>query len=107
MENNAFALTTLAQLQAYVAEVELCRGFAAESVQDKCLLLTEEVGELCKAIRKHHTDIKMATDAKSQNVGEELADVLMYVLAIANKTGTNLSEALAAKEAKNEQRKWA
>ncbi len=98
---------TLAQLQAYVAEVELRRGFAAETVQDKCLLLAEEVGELCKAIRKHHTSITTATDAKPQNVAEELADVLMYVLAIANKTEINLAEALIAKETKNEQRKWA
>ncbi|TKW61488.1 MAG: hypothetical protein DI628_02380 [Blastochloris viridis] len=99
--------STLTQLQAYVAEVELRRGFASESIQDKCLLLTEEVGELCKAIRKHHTSIKMANDAKPQNVAEELADVLMYVLAIANKTGINLAEALVEKETKNEQRKWA
>lgn len=102
-----FSHATLTQLQAYVAEVELRRGFASESVQDKCLLLAEEVGELCKAVRKHHTSITTATDAKPQNVGEELADVLMYVLAIANKTEINLGEALLAKETKNEQRKWA
>ncbi len=99
--------STLQQLQVYVAEIELRRGFAAETVQDKCLLLTEEVGELCKAIRKHHTSIKMASDAASQNVGEELADVLMYVLALANKTGVNLADALVAKEEKNEKRTWA
>lgn len=104
---NRLAQSTLVQLQAYVADMEIRRGFATESVQDKCLLLTEEVGELCKAIRKNHTSIKTDVNSAGQNVGEELADVLMYLLAIANKTEVDLGAALTAKEAKNEQRKWA
>lgn len=97
---------TLADLQAYATKIEAERGFDSESLQDKCMLLTEEVGELMKAIRKHHTTIKTATDAKPQSVSEELADVLSYVLHIANKTGVDLAEALAAKETKNLQRVW-
>jgi NTP pyrophosphatase (non-canonical NTP hydrolase) len=104
---NHLTHATLTQLQAYVADMELRRGFSTESAQDKCLLLTEEVGELCKAIRKHHTAIKTDVSANPQNVGDELADVLIYLLSIANITKVDLGEALVAKETKNEQRKWA
>lgn len=101
-----FSGYSLADLQAYAKKIEAERGFDSESLQDKCMLLTEEVGELMKAIRKHHTTIKTATDAKPQNVAEELSDVLSYVLHIANKTGTNLADAMAAKETKNLMRVW-
>ncbi|MGW5689332.1 hypothetical protein [Nonomuraea sp. NPDC003754] len=47
-------------------------------------------------------------DPKSQvgPVGHELADVLIYVAAIANRAGIDLAEALRAKEEINEARVW-
>ena len=35
---------TLADLQAYIAEMEVERGFSDQSTIEKCLLLGEEVG---------------------------------------------------------------
>jgi NTP pyrophosphatase (non-canonical NTP hydrolase) len=101
-----FTPFTLADFAAYAKRIEAERGFDGESLQDKCMLLTEEVGELMKAIRKHHTAIKTAADAAPQNVAEELADVFSYVLHIANKTGTDLAAALRDKELKNLKRSW-
>jgi NTP pyrophosphatase (non-canonical NTP hydrolase) len=43
---------TLADLQTYVREVEVERGFDEQTVFHKCLLLGEEMGELFKAIGK-------------------------------------------------------
>ncbi len=39
-------------------------------------------------------------------LGEELADVLIYLAAIANREGIDLSQALREKEALNETRTW-
>jgi hypothetical protein len=41
---------TLGDLQAYIRDIEVRRGFADESVLQKCLLMGEEVGELYKAV---------------------------------------------------------
>jgi NTP pyrophosphatase (non-canonical NTP hydrolase) len=48
---------TLADVQTYVSQLEVERGFNDESVMQKCLLLGEEVGELFKAVRKTHAGI--------------------------------------------------
>ena len=42
----------LTDFQTYVAKLETERGFADQSVRDKCLLLGEEIGELFKSVRK-------------------------------------------------------
>ena len=53
--------TSLKQLQNYVDEMVNIRGFADETPQDCLLLLTEELGELAKEVRKSHTHIKNDT----------------------------------------------
>jgi NTP pyrophosphatase (non-canonical NTP hydrolase) len=97
--------STLSQLQAHVAQAELARGFLAQSAADKCLLLGEEVGELFKAVRKTSG---LAIDPQSYvgDVGSELADILNYLLAIANRYDIDLGEAFVSKEALNETRTW-
>ena len=44
--------TSLDSLQAYVEEMVNVRGFSDETPQDCLLLLTEELGELAKEVRK-------------------------------------------------------
>lgn len=96
---------TLRDIQSYVLEMEKERGFAGQSIRDKCLLLTEEVGELCKAVRKSEG---MLFDESSQHgtVSEELADLLIYLCAIANRAGVDMEDAFRAKERLNESRRW-
>jgi NTP pyrophosphatase (non-canonical NTP hydrolase) len=97
---------TLNAIQRYVAEMEQERGFADGSVLDQCLHLGEEVGELFKAVRKtEHLPIG-STDIVG-TVDEELADVLIFLCAIANRYGIDLADALRRKEQHNEQRIWA
>lgn len=96
---------TLHNLQDYVRALELERGFAGQNVIHKCLLLGEEVGELFKAIRKEQ---KLTIDQNSSCglVAEELADILIYLCAIANRCGVDLEQAFRDKEAINETRVW-
>ena len=97
---------SLADLQAYVRQLEEERGFADQKAESKCLLLGEEMGELFKAVRKYHT--KLRTDEKSDTgtVEEELADILIYLCAIANRFGVDLEKAFRDKEEVNKTRTW-
>lgn len=96
---------TLSDFQQYVAELETERGFAHQSIIDKCLLLGEEVGELFKAVRKSEG---LAVDANSSftEIGDELTDIFIYLCAIANRKGIDLEKAFREKEEKNKQRTW-
>ncbi|SCF16608.1 NTP pyrophosphatase, house-cleaning of non-canonical NTPs [Micromonospora viridifaciens] len=96
---------TLPELQRYVADMEKQRGFTDRTVLDQCLMLGEEVGELFKAVRKHQ-QLPIGTTSIVGTVDEELADVLIFVCAVANRYGIDLSEALRRKEQHNEQRTW-
>ncbi|MEH1016656.1 MazG nucleotide pyrophosphohydrolase domain-containing protein [Micromonospora sp. CPCC 206060] len=95
----------LHEIQRYVADMEKDRGFADRSVLQQCLLLGEEVGELFKAVRKRES-LTIGTTSVVGTVDEELADILIFVCAIANRYGVNLEEALQRKEQLNESRAW-
>jgi NTP pyrophosphatase (non-canonical NTP hydrolase) len=96
----------LADLQAYVAEMEVERDFAASSVLQQCLLLGEEVGELFKSVRKSHAGMRLASPAYDGQPQDELADVLILVCAIANRLGVDLEQAFRDKERRNAVRVW-
>ncbi|WP_430785233.1 MazG nucleotide pyrophosphohydrolase domain-containing protein [Actinoplanes sp. G11-F43] len=96
---------TLADIQHYVAEMETERGFAGRGVVDQCLLLGEEVGELFKAVRKSE-HLPVGSTSIVGTVDEELADILIFVCAVANRYGIDLTEALRRKEEHNERRVW-
>lgn len=96
---------TLPQLQAYFAEKAKERGFDKESPQDILLLLTEELGELAKAIRKT-AGIKTDVAANKYDVEEEIADVFNYLLHLSNTLGISLEDAFEKKEAENNKRTW-
>lgn len=96
---------SLEEIQQYVADMEVERGFSDRPIIEQCLQLGEEVGEVFKAVRKHqniHTD----PNSKIGKVGDELADVLIYLCAIANRMDIDLAAALRSKEAVNETRTW-
>ena len=96
---------SLAELQRYVDWLEADRGFSDQTIVDKCLLLGEEVGELFKAVRK---SAGLAIDETSAygEIGDELADVLIFLASIANRAGVDLDQALRHKEVINRTRTW-
>lgn len=95
----------LDDVQRYVAEMEQERGFSDRGVLQQCLLLGEEIGELFKAVRRHEK-MSVGTTSVTGSVDEELADVLIYLCAIANRLDIRLDQPLRAKEAFNETRTW-
>ncbi len=96
---------TLKDMQEYVIAMEHERGFSGHSVLQNCLQLGEEMGELFKAIRKAE---KMKTDAGSDtmHIDEELADILIFLCAIANRYHIDLEQAFRTKEEHNKTRTW-
>lgn len=97
---------TLKDFQKYEREMEEARGFTEQTILQKCLMLGEEVGELFKAVRKAE-GVKI--DRKNSKIGdipEELADILIFLLSIANKYGIDLEKAFRDKEEVNKKREW-
>ena len=95
----------LHSLQEYVAASEVERHFDQQTSIEKCLLLGEEVGELFRAVRKT-SGLAVDPNSDVREVGNELADILNYVLAIANRYEIDLGEAFLAKELVNCNRSW-
>lgn len=96
---------TLSDFQQYVRELEDERGFADQNVLQKCLMLGEEVGELFKAIRKSE-NIKIDLNSEFDLIDEELADVFIFILSIANRHNIDLEKAFREKEEINKKRVW-
>lgn len=96
---------TLKDFQEYVIQLEEERGFKHQNVLQKCLLLGEEIGELFKAVRKMEA---ISIDKKSNitSVEEELADILIYICAIANRYNIDVEKAFREKEIVNKKRVW-
>jgi len=95
----------LKKLQKYYRQKAQERGFADESPRDIMLLFTEELGELARAVRKI-SGIKIDGKAKIPEVEEELADLLIYIIHLANQLNIDLEKAFKEKEKLNKSRIW-
>lgn len=96
----------LKSLQEYIKKVGVERGYSGVTVPELFLLLAEEVGEMAKAVRQK---TKLYTDSshdEQDNLDHEMADVLSYILDIANHLDVDLEKAFWEKEEINNKRKW-
>jgi len=96
---------TLKDLQDYVALAVKQRGFERDSVEQRFMLLLEEVGEFAKAARGH-AGMKFAEDTKTKELEHEAGDVLNVLLGICNLLDIDLEQAYRDKEELNKQRTW-
>lgn len=97
---------TLTELQTHLNEFCIEKGWDKNSVTQVFLLFTEEVGELAKAIRKTTGFKGEATPETKDNLIEEFADVLNYLLELANRFDVDLESAYRKKNAINKTRSW-
>ncbi len=97
---------TLPDLQRYMAEVCQERGWTKDSPAEKFLLFVEEVGELAKAMRKSAGLYEERARQRDMSLEEEFADVLSYLLDLANVFQVDLEKAFRAKEEVNQSRTW-
>jgi NTP pyrophosphatase (non-canonical NTP hydrolase) len=89
--------------QSYYARAAVRRGYQQEGPQDTLLLMLEEFGELARALRKRQ---KLRRDSKGRvrQEEQELADIFIYVIHMANVLGVDLADAVLRKEQVNIQR---
>jgi NTP pyrophosphatase (non-canonical NTP hydrolase) len=98
---------TLHELQHYQHELCKERGWDKSTDLETFLLFTEEVGELAKAIRnRRKLYVEEGKKAKHNELEYEMADVLGYLLELANQMGVDLNEAFRQKEEANAKRNW-
>jgi NTP pyrophosphatase (non-canonical NTP hydrolase) len=97
---------TLTGLQHYLAEVCQERGWTKDSPAEKFVLFIEEVGELAKAMRKAVGLYEERAKQRDMPLEEEFADVLSYLLDLANCFQVDLEQAFRTKEQINQSRKW-
>jgi NTP pyrophosphatase (non-canonical NTP hydrolase) len=70
------------------------------------LFLTEEIGEIAKAVRKEHGTYGYNKPETSDHLAEELADAFNYILDLANHYDIDMEEAFRKKWQKNATRTW-
>ena len=78
-------------------------GYSRESPQDTMLLLTEEIGELARAVR-HRVGLARSGGYHGEDAGAELADVQLYLMHLANVLDVRIGDAVALKERANAQK---
>jgi len=100
-------LDGLRLLQRYSDQMCRMRGWVGNPASELFLLLSEEVGELAKAIRNREgIYLQSGRDVPPDELEKEMADVLSYLLHLANHFGIDLAEAFAKKERLNADRAW-
>ncbi len=68
-------------------------------------MLREEVGELFKAVRKK-AGIGVDPNSKMESISYEIADILIFLCAIANRCDVDMEKAFREKEGINNKRSW-
>lgn len=94
---------TLQQAQQWVDEWIRSVGVRYFSELTNMAILTEEVGELARIMARRYGDQSWKA-GEEDHLADEMADVLWVLLAMANQTGVNLTEALQRNMEKKTQR---
>lgn len=95
---------TITHLQEYVAEKIKSRGFEDETLHERLLLLTEELGELVKACRKISGMNVNQQQKGDHKPGEEIADVINLVFAVGIELGIDIEKEFIEKNKLVDQR---
>jgi NTP pyrophosphatase (non-canonical NTP hydrolase) len=96
---------TMADFQHYVAGLIKECGFTGQPITEVFMRFSEEVGELAKAARKS-SGLRVDKNSDHFDVGQEMADVFIYLLTIADHFNIDLEKAFREKEEINKQRVW-
>ncbi len=88
-------MTDLKKLQRDAWQNKVAKGFNTTDVYRELCYLQTELAEVCHAYAK-----------KLPDVGEEVADVVIYCLGLAEMLGVNLEDELLKKMEKNKKREY-
>lgn len=97
---------TLSDLQKHIKQVGEERGWDRNNYLEIFLLFSEEVGELAKAIRDYSGLYAEKAKKSKADLEGEFADVLNYLLDLANCFSIDLEQAFRKKDELNAKRDW-
>src|SRR3989344_1400911 len=104
---NEIPIKQIETLQEYIVKKGNERGFSSETLNERLLILVEEIGELMKAVRvnkKRFIDNKLKYDGDLEG---EISDILTMIFWTAEKLNIDVSKAFKKKEKVNNKRVWA
>jgi NTP pyrophosphatase (non-canonical NTP hydrolase) len=84
---------SLAEVQSTIDEWITTIGVRYFSELTNMAILTEEVGELARIMARRYGDQSEKPSDATLDLGDEMADVLWVLAALANQTGVDLSAA--------------
>lgn len=84
---------TISEAQQQVDEWIKTYGVRYFSELTNMAILTEETGEVARLIARKYGDQSFKNNESTDNLGDELADVLWVLICLANQTGVDLTEA--------------
>jgi NTP pyrophosphatase (non-canonical NTP hydrolase) len=94
---------SLQKIQAEIKQISTKNGFDDESVEQKFMLLFEEVGEFAKSVREL-VGTKVGKHSKKFEASQEASDVMYVLTDICNKLGIDLEKSFNKKLAKIKKR---
>lgn len=98
--------SSVEELQQYIKDMIEVRGFRTSLLQRMCLL-TEEIGELAKEVRKTDNNLTIDIDKNySSNLENEITDVFICLMGMCELLDMDIVEGLKNKEEINYRRKW-
>lgn len=97
---------TLADYQTYIKTASEERGRTDRTDTEKIMMLTEELGEVAKEVRKHTGKFGYNKPKDSSELGAELVDVFNWLVDLANSNGIDLEQAFRAKWHRTATRVW-
>lgn len=95
---------TIRHLQEYINYKAKNRGFEDQTLNERLLTLVEEVGELVNACRKAAGRYIDQNREITNEVGEEVADVINMVFWVGIKLGLDIEKEFLTKEERIDQR---
>ena len=98
--------SSVEELQKYIKDMIETRGFK-NSLLERMVILTEEIGELAKEVRK--TDNNLAIDINKEynsNLENEITDVFICLMSMCELLDMDIVEGLKNKEKINFERVW-
>lgn len=98
--------SSVEELQKYIKDMIEVRGFRTSLLERMCLL-TEEIGELAKEVRKTEKNLAMDVNKQySSNLENEITDVFICLMGMCELIDMDIVKGLKDKEEINFKREW-
>ena len=96
--------TTIAQLKALIAEFRKKRGWTKEDPKDLALSLILEASELLEHFQWITGDEVLQNQKIKNAIGEEMSDVLWWLISLGRRLDIDLADAFEKKMVKNDKK---